>query len=152
MKEPIKLQLGPVLVEIWHTTRHVRSTFPDGQMLGASPEDTDEYRYKAKELGYSDTWEMRMHHELLHHLYMQELGFEYSKSLYAASKDMELHLDHYNEEAEVLMVQKWLKTGDESVLRYPCKLEYPLEFRAKVMRVFEQVQMTPEKEFNSYEF
>jgi hypothetical protein len=82
------------------------SVWPDGARLPGFPEDTDQYRATARELGYGgDVRRMCWVHEASHHLLSVAAGLPFSLTSTA-----ERHI----EERCVLDWQRYLNTGEVS--------------------------------------
>lgn len=67
------------------TDNHVIAThYPDGTIAFGVPQDTDDYRATAKNLGYGDdTWLMTVEHELMHTALAEIRGEDHSGSIWA---------------------------------------------------------------------
>ena len=83
MGQPNEIRLGSVIVRVWPEDHYLETVFPDGTKVPAAPEDTDEARSLASDLGYGDDlWRMCLEHELLHTALLQRLGYEHSPTLW----------------------------------------------------------------------
>lgn len=64
----VTLHIGRVVIRVWNDQHYLESIFEDGTKVPAAPEDTDEYRNQARDLGYGDdTWTCCCDHECEHH-------------------------------------------------------------------------------------
>lgn len=112
-KQPIRRTCGTCTIEIWPVTRFLRTVFPDGTMVPATPNYDPASIAHAYALGYAgDSWAMSREHEALHTWMAVQAGQAYSVTLW--------HVAHGTrppigvapaEEALVLHFQGYLHAG-----------------------------------------
>ena len=67
--EPIEFQFGMASLWVYPSRQYAETVFRDGARCAAVPHDTEDYRQRARDLGYGDdTWAMCWQHELGHSL------------------------------------------------------------------------------------
>lgn len=86
---------------------YTETVFADGTRVPARPQDTEEYRERAKSLGYGeDTAAMSREHEVMHSLLAERKGHPYSLALWAVAHALEADDPRlWSEESEVLRLQ-----------------------------------------------
>lgn len=88
-----------------HATRYCYTLLPDGKKIDAIA--TKEQVEHAKQLGYTEAWEMVWQHEFLHNFLAAEKGLPHSTVMHHVANNLGRATDATRyEEAEVLMVQK----------------------------------------------
>lgn len=109
MSAPVVFDLGACRFEVWPAERYCRTVFPDGSVVHATPEDTDEYRATAERLGYgADTWRMCFEHELMHSMVSRAEGFSLSPVLADVAHGRGGSPAHAIEETKVMEFQRKL--------------------------------------------
>ena len=98
------LVLGKTVVEVWDGNC-VRTTLPDGAVIMAAPQDSDDYRRRAWDHGYQhDTFALCAEHEVGHSLLAYLLGLPESPALRAAVTAQEAtHLTNWDEAATLAL-------------------------------------------------
>lgn len=88
---------------------------PGGKSIPASPQDNDEYRARAKSLGYGDdTGRMSREHEILHTLLSHWLGLPESPTMRGLVSKK--HYEHWNlEEAAVLAIAAFANAAGANI-------------------------------------
>lgn len=105
--DEVKLQNCRVLI---HTAdQYLETVFDDGARLPAAANHGDEDEARAKALGYRNTWQMSLEHELLHSILSEAMGLKYSPTLHAVATGEKIDQEEIDmEERLVLCVQKLL--------------------------------------------
>lgn len=99
--------IGQNRIEVFEDTQTVKITFPDGTHILSAPQDNDEYRKTALDLGYgNDTWAMCKEHDPFHIFIAVMNGKATSRALYRASLGKEPDDKDREEEFLVLSYQK----------------------------------------------
>jgi hypothetical protein len=119
MPEPKVIPLGKCRVEIWESTRFLRTVFEDGLEVPATANHDTASTRLAADLGYPSTWEMSKAHEIAHTLIMCACGYGWSPVLRgvavrSAGGDKEAIVSKAMsgiEEAVVLDFQRFTQTG-----------------------------------------
>lgn len=91
-----------------------RTVFFNGKSVDACPQDNDEYRQRALELGYGDdTAAMSLQHEAAHTFLSEKMRLEFSPTLWivAHSRTDYDRKQVGAEEAMVLAFQRYCRTG-----------------------------------------
>jgi hypothetical protein len=114
------VEIGGATVEFFN--RLTISRYPNGKTVEAAPHHTEEYRQRARDLGYisrdfqgndhPDTDAMSRDHEVCHHLLADLVGLPASPVMLACALGHPLPPDHPpagREEAAVLALQAWLR-------------------------------------------
>lgn len=102
------LRLGEVRILIWPERPYVRTVFPDGAVVHAVPEDTEEQRETARELGYPSDRELTIEHDSCHSLLAHLRGLPYSPVLWAVAHGLPEPPGAGDEERDVLALQRWM--------------------------------------------
>jgi len=103
---------------------HTETIYPDGTSVAAHPEDSDEYREKARRYGYgTDVSALSREHEILHTFLAEKLRDGCSHALWAVAHGQSGYVaplwEQEMEETLVLAFQIYLNGGslDESALQ-----------------------------------
>jgi hypothetical protein len=123
MNEPQTYIVGECTIDVWPTTRYLRTTFPDGLVCHAAANDDADTMQKARQLGYDSTWMMTLEHEALHSILAECRGEPYSSVLYGVavrmaggSKENVISQEISDAEEGLIMdLQRFLKTGVSSI-------------------------------------
>lgn len=110
----ISFNFGTCHFDVYPEEKRCTTVFCDGSKVEACPEDTDQYRKTAADLGYSDTWEMCWQHELFHTMLAMIEGRALSPTLWAVAHGSESELCPNMialEEAAVLDFQRRFKAA-----------------------------------------
>jgi hypothetical protein len=119
MTEPQTYIVGECSIEVYPTTRYLRTIFPNGLVCHAAANDDAENIRKAWTLGYAgDTYRMSLEHELLHSILAEMRGEAYSSVLYGVAVRMaggnkERVIPQEMSDAEeglIMDLQRWLHT------------------------------------------
>ena len=99
------LRLASAVIEL-HPDGLTVTRYREGH-VDARPHDTEEYRARARSLGYgSDTLAMSRDHEVMHHWLAASLGLPHSPTLYGVARGDTW--PHWRvEEAAILGVQRY---------------------------------------------
>lgn len=100
---------GHTLIEC-HSEGWVRVVLPDGKSFNAVPEDNDEYRQRALDLGYPDDagHRMNLEHDLLHAKLAYCFGLPVSPALQDTADGAPINELTGAEEAMVLATHRYL--------------------------------------------
>lgn len=112
---PVTIRFPGCTILIWNEGTYTETVFPDGTKCPALPHRTPEQAHTAAELGYGDDVDaMCREHEVLHTLLALARGLPHSPTLWdVAHGPPDPAPDyHYEEEAEVLALQRLLNAGD----------------------------------------
>jgi hypothetical protein len=108
------INLGSVTLDIYDSG--INHRFSDGVELWAEPQDTDQYRVTALDLGYGrDTLRQCIDHEIGHQLVGLLMGLGRSPTLWAVAHGQ--RYDYWRqEEAIVFALQRWCTASDTPML------------------------------------
>ncbi|GAC1495954.1 MAG: hypothetical protein NVS1B6_00600 [Steroidobacteraceae bacterium] len=96
-------------MDYWPEGQYLETVFPDGATVPAAPQDTDEYRATAEDLGYgADTMRLCLEHEVLHTAIAELRGESFSQVLRDVADGKAGEASHGEEETRVLNFQKLL--------------------------------------------
>jgi hypothetical protein len=106
-----------VMYEIDDENLKVKSVFPDGsELIGIASLEEDDVN-RARALGYMDAWQMHRHHDLLHHIVCQAMGWPYSIVLWMIANNLSIPPGIGNiEERIVFLVTRALNLQSASPL------------------------------------
>ena len=98
---------------------YTETCYHDGTRVPATPEDSDQYRTNAVELGYgTDTASLSRDHEILHTFLAEALGYGSSPTLWAVAHNFEgevaLLWEQEEEETWTLAFQSYLRGGPKT--------------------------------------
>jgi SAM-dependent methyltransferase len=98
---------------------YTETCYHDGTRVTAIPEDSDQYRANAMELGYGmDTASLSRDHEILHTFLAEALGYGSSPTLWAVAHNFEGETaqlwEQEEEESWTLAFQSYLRGGPET--------------------------------------
>jgi len=101
------------------TLGYTETCYHDGTRVTATPEDSDQYRANAVELGYgTDTASLSRDHEILHTFLAEALGYGSSPTLWAVAHNFEgavaLLWEQEEEETWTLAFQSYLRGGPQT--------------------------------------
>lgn len=103
----IQFQLGQTLIQVWPDKHYLQTVYRDGTYVPAAPQDTEEYRQRARDLGYGEnTWLMCVEHEICHTLLAMSQGRVVSPALWNVAHSIPPGQLEWDEEAEVLEFQR----------------------------------------------
>ncbi|MFW6079074.1 MAG: hypothetical protein ACODAE_05595 [Gemmatimonadota bacterium] len=114
-QNPVTIRFPGCTILFWNGGTYTETVFPDGTKCCALPEGTPEQAETAEELGYGDdVHAMCREHEALHTLLALARGLPHSPTLWdvAHGPPDPAPDHHYEEEADVLALQRLLNTGD----------------------------------------
>ena len=118
-QQPLRrIALNGFLVEVW-TPEHTRTRLADGAYVYSSPHTTEEYRSRARSLGYGeDVARLAREHDYFHALVAQSLAYggrrPVSPTLHAVAHGQERTLPQWladGEESIVLALARYVNTG-----------------------------------------
>jgi hypothetical protein len=110
-------RIGECVVVIDDGARCLVTRFADGSTLFAAPQDDDDYRDTARDLGYGDdTWSMTKDHELAHSWLASTLGgLPRSPTLWSAANPGKPGVlnrrEQGEEETRVMAFQRFVRSG-----------------------------------------
>ncbi len=112
------LIVGDTILLLW-SPAYTETLYFDGTKVPAAPSGTQEQAHTARSLGYGDDVpRMVQEHEVLHTLLAEARDLPVSPVLWDVAHGVRVEgrrlEEHYQEEREVLALQRYLNTGDRN--------------------------------------